>query len=197
MIKLIKNSINEKKSIDKALLRKNCRNYYKFENAGKLPSLIYKTQPEYLRKPVGDTSPKAKIIYQFETTSPYEFLHLQYGDAKPSSADIAVVNYLIDIMNFKPGVVNVLIDYVLRINNNKLNQNFVESIASQWKKSRIETVEEAMELAKKETKNRKNIESKTTTKIASKPDWLNKTLERKEMSVDEQKELEELFKDIR
>ena len=58
-------------------------------------------------------------------------------------------------MNLKPGVVNVLIDYVLKINNNKLTRNFIEIIASQWAKSKVETVESAMKIAEKEYKNRK------------------------------------------
>ena len=60
---IISNSINEKHNIDKELLRDNARKYYSFENAGKLPSLVYRNQPEYLRKPVGDVSKKAKAIY--------------------------------------------------------------------------------------------------------------------------------------
>ena len=48
----ILNSIKENGLIDKVLLRKNVRNYYKYENDNKLPSLIYKSQPEYLKNPV-------------------------------------------------------------------------------------------------------------------------------------------------
>ena len=55
-------------------------------------------------------------------------------------------------LKLTPGVVNVLIDYVLKVNNQKLNKNYVESIASQWKRLGIETVEEAMNACKKEHK---------------------------------------------
>ena len=48
---LIRNSINEKGMIDKSVLRKSCRDYYKFDNFGNLPTLIYTKQPEYLKKP--------------------------------------------------------------------------------------------------------------------------------------------------
>ena len=43
-------------------------------------------------------------------------------------------------LNMNPGVVNVLIDYVLRINDNKLVKSFVDSIASQWIRNKVETV---------------------------------------------------------
>ena len=43
LAELISNSINDKKMIDKNLLRENCRNYYTFEHNDK-PTLIYKNQ---------------------------------------------------------------------------------------------------------------------------------------------------------
>ena len=52
MKNIIINSLNEKLMIDKALLRKNAKNYYQYEHNGKLPSLIYRKQPEYLRNPI-------------------------------------------------------------------------------------------------------------------------------------------------
>ena len=72
---IISNSIGERHNIDKDLLRENTRKYYCFENSGRLPRLIYRNQPEYLRKPVGDVSKRAQAIYYFETHSPYEFLY--------------------------------------------------------------------------------------------------------------------------
>ena len=43
---LIRNSINEKGLIDKTVLRKSCREYYRFDNHGNLPTLIYNKQPD-------------------------------------------------------------------------------------------------------------------------------------------------------
>ncbi len=191
MCELIRNSINERKSIDKQLLKNNCRKYFQFENNGKLPSLIFRNQPEYLRKPVGDQSKKAKIIYQFETTSPYDFLCSKYNGTRPPRSDLNLLEYLLLDMDLKPGVVNVLIDYVLKINQNKLTKNFVETIASQWAKSKVETVENAMNLAEKEYKSRKNY---TKKKEAIKPDWFDKEIEAKEASIEKKKEMEQMLK---
>ena len=44
---IIVNSLNDKLMIDKTVLRKSARNYYQFENSGKLPTLIYQKQPEF------------------------------------------------------------------------------------------------------------------------------------------------------
>ena len=71
---LIRNAITEKGIIDKNELRKSCRNYYQFENNGNLPTLIYNKQPDYLKKPQGDNSKWAKMVYTFENLTPYEFL---------------------------------------------------------------------------------------------------------------------------
>ena len=160
MSELIRNSLSEKRIIDKSLLKMNSRKVYQFEHYGKLPSLLYRSQPEYLRKPSGETSKKAKIIYQFETTTPYDFLLSKYNGARPTKQDTAILEYLLLDMNLNPGVVNVLVDYVLKINNNKLTRSFVESIAGQWAKSKIETVESAMSFAEKEYKNMKKALSR-------------------------------------
>ena len=94
---LIRNSVNEKKIIDKNLLRSNCHNYYTFEHQNTAPSLVYKNQPDYLRKKVGDNSKKAKLIYTFETTSPYDFLTGKNKGVKPSKKDLVLIeNLMVD-----------------------------------------------------------------------------------------------------
>lgn len=191
---LIRNSVNEKHNIDEEKLRENCRNYYTFENKNASPSLIYKKQPEYLRKTVSDTSKKTKQIYTFETTSPYEFLTGKNKGVRPSKAELSLIETLLIDYSLNPGVVNVLIDYVLRINDNKLTKNFVITIANQWKRSNIKTVEEAMELCKKENKSKKSIKPK---KKEEKPNWYNKELEEDTASEEEMRKLEEKLKNYR
>ena len=72
------------------------------------------------------------------------------------SGRVLIIGY-----GLKPGVVNVLIDYILKTNNNKLTRNLAETIAGQWQRLKIETVDEAMRVAEKEHKKYK----KTTFKI--------------------------------
>jgi len=198
MIKLIRNSLNERHLIDKKLIRENCRKFYTFENSGKLPSLVFRNQPEYLRKPVGDLSKRAKLIYMFETTSPYDFLTIKNNNVKPTKADVAILETLLIDFNLNPGVVNVLLDYVLRINDNKLVKNFIEVIASQWKRSNVETVEEAMKIAEKEYKNKVKTTTKQSKKVVEKiPDWFDKDFDVKEMTPEEVKAFEERLKNIK
>ena len=136
--------------IDKNLLRENCHNYYMFENKNSTPSIVYKKNPEYLRKTVSDNSKKSKMIYTFENETPYNFLSGKNKGVKPSKNDLKLIEILMIDYKLPPGVVNVLIDYVLRINDNKLTKNFVLTIANQWKRSNIITVLDAMNICKKE-----------------------------------------------
>ena len=195
----ILNSIKENGLIDKALLRKNVRNYYKFENENKLPSLVYKSQPEYLKNPVGKDDKRAKMIYVFENTSPYNFLRGRSNGAKPSSRDLSLLESLLNDFKLNPGVVNVLIDYVLKINDRKLTRGFLETIAAQWKRLNIETVEEAMHAAEKEYKKMKKL-SETKKEIDVKgeilPDWFNKNIKKEQISEEEEKSLKDMLKEF-
>lgn len=195
MIELVRNSISLKHTIDKKLLMENANKYYRYDNMGKLPSIIYKNQPEYLRQEIKDTSNRSKIINLFETTSPYDFIKSKYKTGNPSSSDLSIIAYLLIDLNLKPGVVNVLVDYVLRINNNKLIKSFVEVIASQWRKSGIETVEAAMNIAEEEYKKRSKINEKKTVKVKPiQPEWFNKEIKKKEATKEEIEALESRMK---
>lgn len=197
MSNIIKSCINEKGNIEKEALRKSCRNYYQFDHNGLLPSLIDNLQPEYLRKPIGDNSKKAKLIYAFETISPYNVLKNKMNGAEPTHRDLKLIEDLVVDYDLKPGVVNVLIDYTLRINNNKLTRSFVETIAGQWKRSNIETVEDAMNMAEKEHK-KYNKAKPVGTKIESKtPLWFDKNISKEEASYEEKSAIDEMLKEFK
>ncbi len=191
---LIIDSLNVKKGIDKEALRENCLKYYSFENYGSNPTIIYRTQPERLRSEVKSTSNKAKIIYTFETTSPHDFLVSKTNVKSLSKADAKLLEHLMLDLDMKAGVVNVLVDYVLKINNNKLTPNFVEQIALQWKRSKIETVEDAMALAKKEYRSR--VSKKTVAQSKITPSWINKNIEIDAANDEEKKEIKELLSEF-
>lgn len=195
---IILNSINEKKQIDLNTLRENARKYYQFENSGKLPSIIYKETPDYLKNN-NDDSFESKQIYAFKTTSPYDFLVSKQNGGKPTKSELLLIEHLIVDLKLSPNVVNVLIDFVLRINNNKLTKSYVEAIASQWKMSKIETVEQAMEFARKEHTNRTKKQRKITTnkKEEIKPTWFDEKIEINKVTEEEKRELEEMLKEFK
>ena len=196
--------ITERGTINKDDLRKTCRNFYQFDNHGLLPSVVYNSQPEYLSTPTGDTSKRAKMIYTFENISPYELLKSKSDGTEPTARDLRLAEDLIIVYGLKPGVVNVLIDYILKTNNNKLTRNLAETIAGQWQRLKIETVDEAMRVAEKEHKKYKKATTTTTTTVKHKPikeekipDWFNKKIEKQTATQEEQAEMQDLLKDYR
>lgn len=196
MCEIIRLSINEKGAIDKDTLRLQTRKYYQYNNHGKLPTLIYRAQPEYLKSPSGDTSKKGRIIEVFENTTPYDFLCAKYKTGTPTARDLKLLEYLLEDVGLKPAVVNVLIDYVLKKNNNKLNNAFVETIAGQWKRLGIETAKDAMEVAEKEHKKYINKFNKVSVKKVSEepPVWFDEKISKESMTEEEEKELESMLK---
>jgi replication initiation and membrane attachment protein len=122
-----------------------------------------------------------------------------------------------DMMSKKkllPGVVNVLIQYVLLKADSKFTKNYVEQIASHWARKEVKTVKEAMELARSEhSKYLSWNEEKKTRKSSNKkpirtellPDWFDKETNKateeqpKEKSPDieaRKREIEEMLKAI-
>ena len=194
MIELVRSVLNEYGMIDKDNLRINARKMYQFNN-GTLPTLIYRSQPEYLKSPVGDNSMRGKIIEMFEKLNPVDFLKNKYGGAKPTNRDIKLIENLIIDLEMPPAVVNVLLDYVLRKNNNKLATNYIETIAGQWKRAGLKNASEAMDFAEKE--NKKFTKKLDTVKASKEPVWFNKTEKVEEMSDADKQELENLLKEFK
>lgn len=191
---LVRNAINEKGLIDKEELKRSTREFYQFENNGKLPTLIYNTQPEYLKEARGSNSNIAKMIYTFENISPIEFLKSSYNNAEPTTRDKRLIENLMLNQKLSPGVINVLLDYVMRINNKKLNRDLIETIAGQWKRLNIETVKEAMEICRKEhNKIKKNVTKVNKKEVDELPEWFDKDINSNKENLEE---LEELLKDF-
>ena len=140
------------------------------------------------------------MIYTFETTSPYDFLKSKHNGAEPMKRDIKLLEDLIIDYKLKPGVVNVLIDYVLKTNDNKLNRSLIETIAGQWLRNKIETVEDAMEIAKKNHKSiqkKNSISTTSSTKEKEVPVWFDKNIEATSASDEERQAIEDMLKEYK
>ena len=198
MADIIRASLNEKGNIIKDELRKNTRKYYQFNNDNRLPSLVFKNQPEYLKSADGDNSKRGKIIKVFENYSPYEFLKNKNKGVKPTERDMKILEELLIDMQLKPAVVNVLIDYTLKTNNNKLVKAYIETIAGQWKRNGIETASEAMDLAiKEQSKKCKISKNGTKRKECITPEWFNENIKSKENNTEEDIEFQSILEEFR
>ena len=201
MAEIISLIIDEVGLINKEKLRDAVRKNYEYNNNGRLPTIIYRTQPEYLKSPAGDLSNRGKMIYVFENTKPYDFLRSKNKGVKPSTRDLKIMESLAVDFELPPGVINVLIDYALRVNDGKLNQKYLETIATDWSRKGIKTVTDAMEVAeKKHKKNVKNIKTvlpKVKVEDVKVPSWMGVEHDREEISQEDLEELENMFKDFR
>ena len=193
MANIVKVSLNDNGTINRESLRKNSRNFYQFSNGGLLPTIIDNNQPEYLRKPIGDTSRRAKMIYTFETISPRELLINKNNGNEPTRRDLKLIEDLLVDYKLKPGVVNVLLDYAINVNNKKLTRGFVETIAGEWQRKGIETVEDAMNNCEKVHKKSSKRNYKDDNVNMKTPDWFDKEINKSNVSDGEENQLEELL----
>lgn len=90
-----------------------------------------------------------KLIAFFEKVT-YEELLRNMGGGKVAKVDLKTVEEVIKETGLPPGVMNVLIDYTLKLNNMKLTKVYLMKIASHWQRKKVKTVLEAMNLAREE-----------------------------------------------
>lgn len=177
MKKFVLGAINENDEIDIDELRKGARDWYQFVNYDQLPSLITRIQP--VAQQVQLTEPKTpeeKLIRYFETNPPVLVFKELSGGVEPSNSELKILEELMIKYKLQPGVINVLIDVVMRKSDMKFTKGFVESIASHWARKQVKTVKDAMEIAKKENSWTNNQKTGKTTKqkpIRTEvlPDW--------------------------
>lgn len=138
---------------------------------------------------------KPKIEHKEDpwTMSPTAFLQAKQRGIEVTSSDKKLLAYLSLDLKMKPEVINVLVDYVLRINDNRLTKNYVQAIAAQWIRSEVKTKEMAIEMTKKSTNMYKPARSK-----AKLPEYFEQVREKvKKEEVISQKEEQEILKKLR
>lgn len=198
MSEIIRLVIDEFGLINKEKLRESVRKNYEYNNNGSLPTIVFRTQPEHLKSPEGNKTNRGKMIYVFENTRPYDFLKSKNKGIKPSARDLKLMEHLAVDFELPAGVINVLIDYALRINDGKLIPKYLEAIAGEWARKGVKTVEDAMTVAekghKKVVKNVKETRPKVEVKA---PAWMYKENEKQAMSQEDIEEMEELLSEFR
>jgi replication initiation and membrane attachment protein len=164
-------------------LRREIQKWYRFEHEEGLPVLALRTQPVHLKALQGmePKSQEEELIKYFEEVSPFRLLE-DYSGTTPSEVDLKLVAYCMLDQNLTPGVTNVLLDYVLSGNDMKLAKGLIERIASHWARKKVQTVPEAMALARDEKRKSKEWQEKKTSQPkfyngnqkpnVSVPDWL-------------------------
>lgn len=151
MQKIVLSSLTAEQTIDIEEMRKAARDWYQMENDNELPQLINRHQPiEHRGIQAPGDSKESKLIYYLETTSPRQLLVDLSDGVAPAKSDLTAVEEVMFNQQIEPGVMNVLIHYVMLRTDMKLSRNYMETIASHWVRKKIKTVKDAMELARKE-----------------------------------------------
>ncbi len=175
-------------------LRKATHEWYALQHNNQLPHLSLRVQPPlYQNREIKEANTEEeKAIQLFDTISPFELLEQMAGGAKPAASDIKIVEVTMIDQKLPPGVVNVLIEYVMRTNDMKLARSLVEKIAAHWARKNVKTVKEAMELAQQEHRkyqewtNNRNRTTKKKPKNERKdtlPTWISQTNEKNQPNV--------------
>ncbi|MCT8137414.1 DnaD domain protein [Anaerobacillus sp. CMMVII] len=170
MSKIIQDSLLHDDTVDLDVMREKVKNWYKFTYESEPPGLGFRTHPEKYRTMSGK-EPKTEeeeMILLYETESPLTLLESKSAaGAKVPLGDAKIVETLLLDYKLLPGVANVLIDFILEINDMKLTKSYVEKIAGQWARKNVKTVKEAMALAKGEYKKREQWDQGTAEAAAT------------------------------
>lgn len=185
MKNIVLGAVNAENEIDIEELRKAARDWYQFEHQDQLPSLLDRTQP--FQHKAGIEKPRTQeeeLVVYLEKTSPRQLLIDLTGGAEPSKGDLQIIEEVMFKQKLLPGVVNVLVQYVMLKTDMKLTKGYIEKIASHWSRKKISTVRDAMQLAKSEHKQYLEwAEGKKTPSSSGKrkpvrkevlPDWFGK-----------------------
>lgn len=108
---------------------------------------------------VSSNTDLANKINIMESTSPRDFLSMLQNGTPPVTSDLYLINDLSKKYNLPNAVINVIIDYVLTINNNVLSRAYVEKIASSVIRTKLETAADTMNYLIETSKRKKSYNS--------------------------------------
>lgn len=119
------------------------------------PSPTNSTQIDQREKVKVDSTNQSKskgdqFVAMLEQISPRELLEDLSGGHKASDQDLKMIRDVMTEQGLPPGVMNVLVHYVLLKTDMKLSKAYLEKIASHWTRKNVTNVRQAMNLAKAE-----------------------------------------------
>ncbi|WP_276913961.1 DnaD domain protein [Aneurinibacillus aneurinilyticus] len=95
-------------------------------------------------------------IQVLSSISPYKLIEHYQNGGKVAPADQKIIEELLNKYQLIPEVVNVLLEFIMLTYNRKLPKEVIYKIAGHWKRLKIQSIEEAIQQAKKNFKEQKN-----------------------------------------
>ena len=144
-------------------------------------------------KVMGEEGLAAKIKF-FEVTNPKDVLRVLQNGTKPAKADLNILYSLSQDYNLPNPVINVVIDFVLTMNNNVLSTYSAEKVAASLSREGVQTAVDAMEYLKNNyvKENKAKANKKSTTKVVSEK---SEEVNNNDISDEEFEELMKKFED--
>lgn len=189
-------ALNDENQLDLTELKEACHDLYQ-SKGGQSENLQVTHQRDSLSvsndqetsKEQPDNKEEA-LIKRLEHISPRELLLDLSGGAEPPEKDLRMIRDIMTQQGLTPGVMNVLIYYVLLKTDMKLSKNYMETIAGHWTRLQVKTVRHAMRVAKTENKkyqqwanNRKSGGNRSYNKNQKQdvlPDWFKDQKDQKD-----------------
>ena len=112
--------------------------------------------------------------------SPITFLQAKQNGAMVVPYDKEILSHLMIDLDMPFEVINVMIEYILDISDNRLNRKFVDAVAAGWIRNGIKTKEQALQMAAKDKsirngnnslKRKLHVEYELQYKLSPKEDW--------------------------
>jgi len=167
--------------------RQQAKQYFQFVNKGK-PIELKESSPIQVQNPEMKNNEtresKEEKLLAFLSQNPIDFLKHKYHQKDPVPADRQLIEWLFIEQQMPHGVVNVLVDYVLKVSDGRLPKQLVEKIAGEWQRKEINTAEKAVAQVKKVLNAQKKRETEKKIPAAQTTYGKNKHVIRQEVVPD-------------
>jgi replication initiation and membrane attachment protein len=183
-------AVNDENDLDPTEFKSACHDLFLSKKRPKETQLTDQKVPEKEQNNKQPATKEEQFIKMLEQISPKQLLEDLSGGNEASSQDLKVIRDVMSQQGLSPGVMNVLVHYVLLKTDMKLSKAYLEKIASHWARKNVTTVRQAMVMAKSENQkyqqwgNNKQYYKKSNGKKEVIPDWFK---ERKESSQNKEK----------
>lgn len=115
---------------------------------------------------------------------------------KASTSELKMLDELIRNTGFSQGIINIMILYVLTINEGVLpGYNYFEKIANTWKRAKVASSKDALDLINKE-KEPKEKKKTIKTKVKETPEWYDEYENKLKEASKKSESIEEKEKDL-
>lgn len=149
---------------------KRVHNYYNVDRFARF-SEVHRRQSEKDQSIFNEHTPLSQHLHYLETISPYQLLKNKQGGSEPILHDLSIAETLMTQLHLSPGVTNMLLEYVLGHNDNKLSRSYCETIGAAWSRKHIKNAKQAYEEVmkmqpEKQEKKKQAIKKQNTSKKA-------------------------------